>query len=297
MGQNDFAKISTDEMTETLGRSGYLIESRLETVLKDAGYYVESNSAYPDPETDKSREVDLIAFRSLDPKPPGDRYDSFSALLTIECVNNPQPLAFITKEPRNRLYEEEFPVTGIPLMVDEGASYKHVADLLEVQNYHHYFRGRIATQYCSFTKKKGSSDKRWMAHHNEEQHNSFATLTKIFDWEKTTDPIKFGVGIRLTFNYLVLAVQGKLVEVQASCALCDISDADHIQYRRFSASGGESQTYLIDVVTETFFPQYLSIVDTELQQAAKLIAQHRTILSEGVDRAVRMKQPIPKSGL
>jgi hypothetical protein len=294
MGQDDSPKISADEMTEALGRSGYLIESRLETVLKDAGYQVESNSAYHDSETNKSREVDLIAFRSLDPQLRGDRYDSFTGLITIECVNNPQPLAFITKEPRDRLYDDEFPVTGVPLIVREGSS--HVVDLLGVQNYHHYFRGRIATQYCSFT-KKNSGDKRWMAHHNDEQHNSFATLAKVFDFEKASDPMKFGVGIKLTFNYLVLAVQGKLVEVQATGSLCHISDADYIQYRRFSASGKEYRSYLIDVVTERFFPQYLSMVDAELQEAAKLIAQHRTILSDGVDRTIRMRKPIPRSGL
>ena len=55
-------RITTDEARDALLRSGYLLEVRLESRLRAAGYYVEANSAYRDPESGKSRELDLFAI-------------------------------------------------------------------------------------------------------------------------------------------------------------------------------------------------------------------------------------------
>jgi hypothetical protein len=46
--------ISLEEAKNALLRSGYLLESRLETELSKKGYYVDANKAYPDPETGKA---------------------------------------------------------------------------------------------------------------------------------------------------------------------------------------------------------------------------------------------------
>lgn len=54
--------ITLDEAKVALVRSGYLIEARIEKKLLSARYYVDSNDAYPDPVTGKSRELDLFAI-------------------------------------------------------------------------------------------------------------------------------------------------------------------------------------------------------------------------------------------
>lgn len=55
-----------------LSRSGYLLESRLETLLRKRDYYVEANSVYPDASTGKSRELDLLAIHGYKAGPQGD---------------------------------------------------------------------------------------------------------------------------------------------------------------------------------------------------------------------------------
>jgi len=55
-------KISSEEVKDALTRSGYLLESRLEKVLRENGFYVEANSAYFDSDTAKSRALDLYAM-------------------------------------------------------------------------------------------------------------------------------------------------------------------------------------------------------------------------------------------
>jgi hypothetical protein len=53
--------ISKDEIADALRWSGYLIERRIEGVLRGQGYHVSANTTYPDPITRKPRELDLSA--------------------------------------------------------------------------------------------------------------------------------------------------------------------------------------------------------------------------------------------
>jgi hypothetical protein len=54
--------ITKEEAIESLERSGYLIETRLEDILINQAYVVESNTYVPDPDTKKPREIDIIAY-------------------------------------------------------------------------------------------------------------------------------------------------------------------------------------------------------------------------------------------
>ena len=62
--ETEMKRISLEETKDALLRSGYLLEHRLETLLRQKDYYVETNEAYPDPETAKSRELDIYAIRA-----------------------------------------------------------------------------------------------------------------------------------------------------------------------------------------------------------------------------------------
>jgi hypothetical protein len=91
--------ISEDEMQQALLRSGYLLEHRIETTLRRKGWYVDGSHAYRDSDTGKSRELDLYAinFWDISTRTKTHRNDRVCIELVIECVNNSQPLAFLTK--------------------------------------------------------------------------------------------------------------------------------------------------------------------------------------------------------
>src|SRR5688572_10599054 len=89
-------RITSAQAKTSLLRSGYLLESRVEQFLKERGYYVEANSVYPDSVTNKTREFDIYALNNHS---LNDRFGNWVwSVMLIECVNNPQPIAFITKE-------------------------------------------------------------------------------------------------------------------------------------------------------------------------------------------------------
>jgi hypothetical protein len=99
--------ITAPEINDALIRSGYLLEARVEKYLSDKwGAFVEANASYQDPDTGKSREIDIHAIGGSIAGP--GEYDYLFPVMLVECINNPQPIAFLTKVPPVQfLYSEE----------------------------------------------------------------------------------------------------------------------------------------------------------------------------------------------
>ncbi len=177
-------KISTREATAALERSGYLLESRLESVLQKAGYYTEANCAYRDRETGKLRELDLFAL-SATKAGPGE-HDYIFPVLLFECVNNPQPMALFTKAPQTSfLHHEHVRCSGLPVslyVTKPARRWETLPWYLSMNEYHHYCRGRIATQFCSFRRKKEKNLDEWMAFHEESHMGVFKALSVALEY-------------------------------------------------------------------------------------------------------------------
>src|SRR5882762_3757740 len=109
-------KITRDQIKQSLMRSGYLLEMRVEAKLRDRiGGYVAANASYQDPDTGKSRELDIYAL--LAEKVGPLRAYVFSAIL-VECIHNPQPSALLTRGPTETfLHEGAIKLSGLPVKV------------------------------------------------------------------------------------------------------------------------------------------------------------------------------------
>lgn len=258
-------------------RSGYLIEYRAESLLRKRGWYVEANSAYEDNETHKSREVDIYAlfYRPVRTHPK-DRL--FSSVL-IECVNNPQPIAFLTKKP----HVSQWAVSDIKGVFDPEVVYlgtsnekQNLGDLLQIGNYHHYCRGRIASQFCSFNFK--TDKKEWMAWHDDTHFNAFSTLAKAVEYRFTQLALVPGTYISWEFINPVVLVQGELLDVKCLGKSVRFKSADHIKFRRTLIWKGEEKGYIIDVVTERAFPRFVAMLERELSRTASGVEKHIELL-------------------
>ncbi len=287
--------ITQQEAAQALVRSGYLVESRLEQKLLSAGYYVDANDAYADPDTGKSRELDLFAITACNLRRHRDWI--FNVLL-IECVNNPEPLALITKKPIiGFLFHEDLRVAGLPakLLVPNGR-WTPIQKALNLEKFHHYCASRIATQFCSFTKKQSQQ---WMALHEGSHFDSFQKLCNAVDYRQDQHfkSWKFGPEepVNLEFYYPILVVQGELLEARPSGASVVLKPAKHLQFRRTVIRGSESRTYQIDVVTEAHFARYLSLLENELETIVRRIKARRKIVQRSVSKIVsaakRLRSP------
>jgi|SRR5579864_1796889 len=285
-------KISEAEARDALIRSGYLLENRLDSVLSEHEYYVEANSPYPDPSTGKSRELDIHALRGFEAGP--EERDFVFANVLIECVNNPQPVAFITKEPLlSSFHVQEVKMAGLPVKVrkEKSGEWMRLSDYLTMSDFHHYCQGRVATQYCSFKRKEKKTP--WMAWHEESHYDIFRTLGIVvnhhirehFDswFHRETENINLGL------YYPIVVFQGDVWEVRQDTEPLTIASVDHIRFR-LSSFTLERQDYQIDIVTEKFVPQLLRIIDEEVSRICRLLRRRKKEVRSSIDEIVQRLQ-------
>jgi hypothetical protein len=135
--------ITLEAARDALLRSGYLLESRIEALFRRRAYYVQANSVFLD-RSGSSRELDVYALGAIKAG-PHDRDFLFTAFL-IECVNNPEPLVLITKDPQTGfLHHEDLKLSGLPVKFPANSrpqTWTSLTHYLGVEKYHHYCRGR-----------------------------------------------------------------------------------------------------------------------------------------------------------
>lgn len=283
------AKISHDQIVDAVRRSGYLLEYRIEKVLGRNGYMAEANEVYPDPITAKSRELDITAIR---PEPiTRDFRNTIWPRLLIECINNPQPIAFFTKEanaPSAHIYDLKF--SGLPVKIKKEKVWAKISDFLDMEKYHHHCKGRIATQYCSFTAKKGSNPTEWLAQHDETHFDSFNKLCFALNHEIDEHYSNSHLGANETINlqlyYPILVVAGEIINVTAARKELTVRSASQIHYIQSYISKGRVQRYHIDVVTEKHFPRLLGIIDREIKKTVALIRRRKAAFQTSIDEIV-----------
>ncbi len=285
--------ITLAEAKDALLRSGYLLESRVESLLRNAGYYAEANASYQDPSTGKSRELDLSALAARR-SGPGESDFLFPVLL-VECVNNPQPLGLITKDPMVPfLHHHEVKLSGLPVKFPESDhedAWESFTDFLGFEKFHHYCKGRIATQFCSFQQKK---DGHWMAWHDEEHFESFKKLCDAVDYAQVRHygnwVLNGHESVNVQIYYPVLILHGQLWDVRSSKRGLTLKRARHLQYRRSVATGRGEEDYQIDVIEERFLPSYLRIIDDETTKAARLLRRRHIVVRTAIEKIAAKAQ-------
>jgi hypothetical protein len=283
-------KISRQAIKEALLRSGYLLETRVESLLREQWGYVETNASYQDPLTGKSRELDVYAMSVQKAGPKGT--DFIFAVLLIECVNNPHPLALLTKDPLVPfLHHHEIKLAGLPVKMNNDNRWERLTDFLGMEKYHHYCRGRVATQYCSFLPKKSGKNEEWMATHEGSHFDSFQKLCDVVDYfgDRHFKSWKFDDDepVNIEFYYPVLVLQGDLLEAIPSKRSVLLRAADHLQFRRSSIVSGKPLEYQIDVLRERFLPKYINMVQQEIEKTARLLRRRHRIIRASIEKIVQ----------
>jgi hypothetical protein len=257
-------RISVEDAIEALSRSGYLLENRIAKKLDAFATHLSMNVLFSDPESGQPRELDAYCFRGE----TSDAHEFFeaSAHLLIECINNPQPIAFFAGARTPSLYPilAARPAWLGPYPIEES---------IGIAKFHHCFKAPIATNYCTFVSKKSGE---WMVTHADEQHREFSTLSALAqltrekqlqvleDYSRPEDAMHY-CGIELI--YPILVVEGTLFKVgQDSKATVKLEQIDHIRYCRSQIWKGTRRYCPIDVVTEGFFPKHLELIEADCKQ-------------------------------
>lgn len=284
--------ISIKQMKDAIKKSGYLLENRIEQILREEGYYVQTNPIFPDPETGKSREIDICALSAI--MPYKDAYNVIFPFLVCECENNAQPIAFFTKESQiSFMHHEEVKVSGMPVKFWQEDGYVSFSEFTGMEKFHHYCKGAISTQYCTFQLKKDKSS--WMALHSEEQHDTFNSLIKALEHEISYHydvwilPGKgYEKDINIQVYYPLVILQGKLYSAMLKDDHLTLRKAKHIQFRKefFSSRINKAETYQIDVISEEYMKDYLKIIEYEMDKVKKVFQRKKSNVLNSMEKIV-----------
>jgi hypothetical protein len=263
--------ISTEEAVDALARSGYLLENRIARTLDRFATHLSMNIVFSDPEDGRPRELDAYCFRGES----SDIHDFFetSAHLLIECVNNPQPIAFFCGTRNLSLY---------PVLAARPAwlGPHPIEESIAIEKFHHCFKASVATNYCTFVSKKSGE---WMVTHADDQHNEFSTLSSLAqltrekqlevleEYSRPEDATQY-CGIELI--YPILIVEGALFEVEQDVkGAVKLERIEHIRYCKSQIWRGVRRYCPIDVVTERFFPKLLGHIENDSKQILRLMEE------------------------
>jgi len=281
-GREDFHQktISTELAVDALHRSGYLLETRMAKTLDQFASHLSVNVVFADPETGQSRELDAYCFRAQ----TGSRYEFFtaSAHVLIECINNPQPIAFFS----NGLSARTYPVTAARPM---WLGLYPIEETIGLEDFHHCFRQGFANNYCTFVEKKS---REWMATHADEQHSEFTTLAMLAqltrekqlqvleDYSRPQDAAEF-CGIELIYPLLV--AEGSLFNVRQNAkGAVRLESVNHVTYLKRLMWRGVRRYCPIDVITETFLPRFLRMIEVECKRTLARLEKRGEEILEAV---------------
>ncbi|HEY5592363.1 MAG TPA: hypothetical protein VIK55_15275 [Paludibacter sp.] len=290
-------RISLEDMKTALLKSGYLIESRLIKQLSSRNYILYPNETYPDSKTEKSREIDVYACSESTWKTlhRNERFNiEIRHSLVIECMNNPTPVV-VFKDMNKKPFTiyEKFKYNKIELKTLEepsGIDFDFTGFTVDNQEFH-YNQLKRNTQYCSFSQKKSGKTQEWMASHEEKLHDTF---NKLFDFVNHHFEIKrerfhYAPQRMVTFNFLfpVIVFQGDIYEASEDADEVRIEKKDHAIFE-FNRYENESSSLLVDIVTEKYFTEYLSLLENDMKIVAEFCENYYS------DKTVEFRDAIVK---
>jgi hypothetical protein len=282
MSTKTVKKITEPEMIGAIERSGYPIEQRVAKVVREHGYLVQASPAYTDPDTGKSREYDIsgIKVSMLDRV----TMDSVWTVLVCECENNEQPVVFFTSESLLAFMSMKY--SGLPVKIISGKKLVPLWEFLGAKRFHHYGKGSVATQYCTFHHKSETAP--WVASHSE-AHQTFMSLINAVEHgiddhcDNWVPPGRQKERINIQMFYPVLILQGDIYEIRTEKPPTEIKAVTNVQYCKELWDGRGSKTYYIDVVSEKYLPKYLDLISKEIEAIRRRLRRERKIVHKSLD--------------
>lgn len=207
---------------------------------------------------------------------------------------NSQPIVLFTKEsPISFLHHQEVKVSGIPVKFLKENEYISLPEFTGMERFHHYCKGPIATQYCTFQLRKGKSS--WIAFHSEEQHDTFNSLIKALEYEIAkhfegwTLPYKEEEDtVNIQIYYPLVILQGVLYSALLENNRLTLKKSKHVQFRKefFLPRTNEVETYQIDVISEEYLSDYLKIIDNEMAKIKKVFQRQKKKVFLSIEKIV-----------
>lgn len=270
----DSSHPSDAQILQALQSSGFLFEQEVATQLEAHDFHVETSWPYLDPDTKKSREIDLRAIKTV----LHDEENRIQILveLLVECKDSSSPLVFLERHKNRRELEHSspkeyvFPRKQYKKQLNE-KSYREVPAFihLSLAESHYYFRdGTKATQFTKVV-RKGSN---WVANHDGIYDSLFLPMAKVLEARIMSLPKAFRVGewCQVWLFFPVVVLRDHLASISCEAQDKEINHKGRISFVRNLDSDSLKGNYLVDFVTNEHLGEYL---ETEIGTFANAVIE------------------------
>lgn len=259
--EQGFPKPDEAQLLSALNRTGFLLEQRVVQLLQSKGLSPEPNSAFTDPETAKTREVDVIGYFDIT---AGDRA-TFApyifAELIIECKNTPNPFVLVGREERKHGGTYTFWSEFDPLALKFGSYYRWTQYELKFSTLPGSAADAnfIGSQLLRLDRQSGS----WRANNDGVYDSIVYPLAKAQVWRHGDDLVDTEMAAELRnpcFNFLypLLVTTGPVFTVTVTGAETRVREVDWAPLARDFRQEGLDGTAFLEVVRFDKLEEYLS---------------------------------------
>ena len=244
---------SLEQILNAIKNSGYLFEQEVGSIFEKGGFNIKTNVAFKDEDEDKSREIDVMAFRRQYYNE--EKKISVTIRVLCECKNNMHPFIFIcrNKSISDASYEPpnfQFPLDEYKTQVDGKPNSYRISGGFNYFRLNRYFpfhqMDYKAVQFCKMV-RKGSE---WSAQHEGIYDSILLPLIKCLEYYKKYDgEYKNSGGWKhYSIYFPVVVLNAELYTIKSHISSTNIETTPCISYLRDIHSKKIKGTYLIDFV-------------------------------------------------
>lgn len=277
---------SPEKILNAIKNSGYLFEQEVGSIFEKGGFNIKTNVAFNDEDEDKSREIDVMAFRRSYYNE--EKKISVAIRVLCECKNNMHPFIFIcrNKSTGDGSYEPpnfQFPFDEYKTQVDGKPNSYRITSGFNYFGLNRHFpfhqTDYKAVQFCKMV-RKGSE---WTAQHEGIYDSILLPLIKCLEYYKKYDgEYKNSGGWKHYSIYFPLVVlNAELYAIKSHISSTNIEETPYISYLRDIHSKKMKGTYLIDFVNVNGLPEYFENIFKFLNDFIMIVS--------GEDSALRYK--------
>jgi hypothetical protein len=109
---------TADQILSALDQTGFVLEYRVAQALQKLGFYTYLNQPFTDPQSGKSREIDVLAETYNNVREDDLHKALINATLVVECKNYQDPLLTIGQGNQSMFHNDKPLITFDPLEFD-----------------------------------------------------------------------------------------------------------------------------------------------------------------------------------
>ena len=275
MNQNN---ISDVEILKAINASGYLMEQDIASILEANGFYVDTNCAFKDPETQKSRESDVFATRKI--YEDNDNNIDIWVNIICECKNNSTPVVFIGRgknlsDSLHKYEEFSFPIRTYTKVLKRSrketiSNLINVSTMLDLQK--RTLFGKSSTKYVQFTKIIRNGNKIF-ANHEGFYDSALIPVIKAFLFYRTKHKTVIGNRKVIWLHFPVVVLNSDLKTVDTTKQEETLDEVEYLSLIRSLDSEILKGKFIVDFTSkrkfETYLQNYVLKFADEIKQLAK----------------------------